>query len=225
MTFAADRYTSLKKQPYSMLAEMFLQKGQRVLSFDLPNHGERINEFGSDITGLRNAFISRNDPFEMFVEDAKAVIDLCIDKGLARPGRIVVSGTSRGGYMALRLLAADERICAAAAFAPVTDWRYLNEFAEDRNRQDVIDLSLTNYCDKLVGKPVFLAIGNHDTRVSTPSCCRLYLDLMEQYTLHGIDSTLVDFCCTNDKGHTLGDFWRSLGARFLFSHTIVTERY
>lgn len=217
MTFAADRSTSLNVQPYNYLAEMFLQSGHRVLSFDLPNHGERINEFGSEITGLRNTFVLGKDPFVIFVEDAKAVIDLCIEGGLARPGRIVISGTSRAGYMALRLLAADDRVCAAAAFAPVTDWRVLDEFIEERNSKDVADLSLSNYCDKLAGKPIFLAIGNHDKRVSSASCCGLFLDILKQNAINGYDSALVDFYCTNDPGHTLSDFWRRLGGEFLLS--------
>ena len=215
MTFAADRHTSLKTHPFCIQTEMFLEMGHRVLSFDLPNHGERINEYGSEITGLRNSFIHGCDPFEMYVEDAIATVDYCIEHAYARPGRIVVGGTSRAGYMVLRHLAADDRICAAAAFAPVTDWRYLDEFSGDRERKDVADLTLSCYCEKLGGKKIFIAIGNHDKRVSTASCCRFYLDLLDTNVPDGADSMLIDFYCTNDEDHTLSDFWKKLGGLFL----------
>ena len=210
-----DRHTSLAIHPFCMQAEQFLEAGNRVLSFDMPNHGERVNSFGSEITGLRNAFVSGSDPFKMFVEEASAIIDYCIEHGFARPGRVAVCGTSRAGYMALRLMAEDNRVFAAAALAPVTDWCYLSEFSDEKDRADVKNLRLSLYCKGLVGKPVFLAIGNHDERVSTASCCRFYLNLLDENAANGYDSSNIDFYCTDDIGHSLGDYWRKLGGEFL----------
>ena len=92
----------------------------------------RIIVKSEDISGLRHAFINGKDPFTMFIEEAKTVIDFCIDHEFASLGNIAVCGTSRAGYLALRLLGEDNRIAAAAAFAPVTDWRYLEEFEADQ---------------------------------------------------------------------------------------------
>src|SRR5690606_36297904 len=125
--FALDRNTTLTKRPYCLAAEYFLENGHRAASFDLPSHGDRVGAQRSGIDGFRDAFVAGNDVFAGFVAEGKAVIDECIKRGIATPGRIAVGGTSRGGYMSLRLLAGDDRIVAGAGFAPVTDWRDLRE--------------------------------------------------------------------------------------------------
>lgn len=215
LTFATDRETSLDVEPYCLAARVFLHQGHRALSIDLPNHGTRVDAYGAGITGLRNAFVDGQDRFAMFVEEAIAAIDWCVDYDVAVPGRIGTCGTSRGGYFALRLLATDPRVIAGAGFAPVTDWRDLSEFAADRERADVAALRLSCFADALAGKAVFFAIGNHDERVNTASCCRLYLDLLESNVRLGFGPQYVDFYCTDDAGHSMGNDWYRLGAEFL----------
>ncbi len=218
LTFAGTRGLSLFEEPYCLAARCFLEQGHRVASFDLPGHGTRVNDFGEGIIGLRNAFVAGRNPFAMFVEDGKAVIDECIKRGWARPGRIMVAGTSRGGYCALRLLAEDERIAGGAGFAPVTDWRYLSEFAQDRERRDVAQLRLVRFVEGLVGKRVFLAIGGQDDRVSTASCRHLYRAVRRADIRAGYNESLVAFHITEDVGHTMGDVWYQRGAQFLLQY-------
>jgi len=212
LSFAMDWETSLCVEPYNLTAKYFLEQGHRVASFDLPNHGQRINKYGEAITGLRNAFIAGKDPFAMFIEEAKTVIDFCIDHEFASVGNIAVCGTSRAGYLALRLLAKDSRIAAAAAFAPVTDWRCLEEFNADKNREDVASLKLSNYVPNLAGKSTFIVIGNHDERVGTASCCRFYLDLLKAN--HG-NAEKINFQIHNSPGHYSQKEWYLAGAEFL----------
>ena len=183
--------------------KLFLDEGHRLLSVYMPCHHPLVDSYGYGIPGLRNAFVDGQDPFEMFLDYSSAVIDRCIDSGFAKPGRIAVLGSSRSAYFGFRLLAAESRIAAGAAFAPVTDWRYLSEFSADRNREDVANLRLSCYVDALAGKHIFMAIGNHDDRVSTASCCRFYLDLLEANDRRGYDDSYVDFYCTGDVGHAL----------------------
>lgn len=211
LTFAMDRATSLGKQPYSFAAEHFVAHGHRAASFDLPNHGDRIDKYGEAIEGMRNAFVAGDDPFAAFVADGAAVIDACIARGIANPGRIAVAGTSRGGYMALRLLAADRRVTAGAGFAPVTDWRELREFAADRDRADVAELQLTRFVPGMIGKRVFIAIGKTDTRVSTQRCEDFVAALADANRAGGKDPGLVAFHLTDDPGHSCGDAWYDLG--------------
>lgn len=215
LTFASDRESALSVEPYCLVARVFLGHGHRALSFDLPSHGARVDAYGSGIPGFRNAVVDGHDPFARFVEDGMAVLGRCVDTGVASPGRVAVCGTSRGGYCALRLLAADPRITAGAGFAPVTDWRDLSEFAADRERSDVANLRLSGFADSFAGKAVFLAIGNHDERVNTASCCRFYLDLVESNTRHGHRADRVDFYCTDDAGHSMGEAWYRRGTEFL----------
>lgn len=215
LTFAGDRDTALTDVIYAETARIFLAHGYRVASFDLPNHGVCANKYGEGIAGMRNAFIAGNDPFDTFVKDGKAVIDSCIKKGFARPGRIVVSGTSRAGYLALRLLAEDKRIAAAAVYSPVTDWRDLSEFTVEKTRADLAAIRLSKFSDKLAGKPVFIMIGNQDDRVSTASCSHFYGDLVAANTRHAFKDSRLCFRLKNAPGHRTFASWHEEGAKFL----------
>lgn len=214
LSFAMDWQTSLCTEPYNLTATHFLRQGHRVASFDLPNHGQRVNEYGRGIAGFRNALTAGENPFTLFIANAKNAIDYCIDQHLAEPQRIMICGTSRAGYLALRLLAEDGHIAACAAFAPVTDWRCLDEFAADKNRQDIKDLKLSRYTKNLSGKSIFIAIGNHDDRVGTASCCRFYLDLLEANK--GNDEN-INFQIHDSPGHYSQDEWYISGAKFLIN--------
>jgi dienelactone hydrolase len=215
LTFAADRASSLTVEPYSIAAAHILGHGHRAASFDLPNHGDRIDDHGSGIDGFRDALLAGRDPFAMFVGDASALIDRCVTEGLARPGRIVVSGTSRGGYMALRLLAADQRVAAAAAYAPVTDWRQLAEFADHRDRSVVAALDLCEYTEEMAGKAVYVAIGSDDHRVSTDHCRSLAEALAGASSGPNAIRSKMECHFTDDEGHSLGAEWHRRGAVFL----------
>jgi dienelactone hydrolase len=216
MTFANDRLSSLTSEPYSLAANFFLQQGHLALSFDLPHHGSQQHTYGEGITGFRNAFVAGNDSFQQFVDQGRTVIEWCIAQGIASPERIVTCGTSRGGYMALRLLAEDSRIIAGAGFAPVTDWRDLSEFEQDRTCDDVAALRLSNHAEALASKSVFMVIGNHDQRVNTASCCQLYLDILKAAQSKA-ENKHLDFYCTEDPGHSCSPAWYQKGAGFLLN--------
>ena len=217
LNLCADRATALSVEPYCLGVKLFLARGHRALSFDLPSHGERVDRYGEGILGWRNAWVAGEDRFRQFVEEASAVIDRCLERGDAKPGGVVVYGISRGGYLALRLMAADPRVAAAAAIAPVTDWRELAEFTAERAREDLAGLRLARFAEALAGKPIFMAIGTSDQRVSTLSCCRLFLDLQEANARRGLADSPVEFHCASmaESGHAVDDFWRMRGAEFL----------
>ena len=221
LSLALDRETALNADPYSLAAKLFVARGHRALSFDLPAHGRRVDKYGEGIQGWRNAWVDGADVFTQFVAEAAAVIDRCIQEGYARAGRVVLYGISRGGYLALRLMAADARIAGAAAIAPVTDWRALAEFSADRDRGDLAGLELTRYADALAGKRVFLVIGTSDHRVSTASCCRFFLGLLDANARHGQTEPPVEFHCSAmmEPGHSVDDSWRRRGAEFLLAGT------
>ena len=215
ISFGADKETSLDCEPYNLTAKRFLESGHYVLSFDLPSHGTLIDENGEGIQGFRNAFVRGKNPFELFLKDAIAVIDHCIVEGLAQPGRIVVCGTSRAGYLALRLLAADARVAAVASYAPVTDWRDLSEFAAECEQDDLAATRLSEFADGMVGRPIFIVIGNHDERVRTESCCGFYLDLVAANRHQGKDDSHLNFQIQDVPGHDSQPAWYLAGADFL----------
>jgi dienelactone hydrolase len=217
LTFSSTGRDSLTTAPYDESAKAFVAVGHRALSFDLPEHGDRVTpgrEAG--IAGMCQALVAGKDPFELFVADGRAAIDACIERKLARAGRIFACGVSRGGYCALRLAAADPRIGGVAGFAPVTDWRPLREFAQVKSRADVAALALDNYAAKLAGRPVWLAIGNRDDRVGTECCTRFAMRLFEAEAGLGLRASRAWFQVVDDsEGHSLDMRWRRAGAEFL----------
>jgi dienelactone hydrolase len=214
-TFALDRDTSLTQQPYCIAAEAFVAAGHRAVSFDQPNHGSRIDADGEGIAGYRNAVVRGHDPFAAFVEEVRAVADQCIAREIVRAGRCVIAGTSRGGYMACRVLADDDRFVAGAAFAPVTDWAALSEFEADTDRDDVQQLRLTEYANQLAGKPLFVAIGTSDVRVDTSACTAFCQAVADAETTRGIPVGLDLHLCSDSAGHSILPTWHSVGAAFL----------
>lgn len=213
--FTGPKEHSFYEEPYSSTTLQFLEQGHRVASFDLPSHGTRVDHFGESLTGFCNAFVAGEDPFLKFNEEAIAVIDHCTSAGIVRPERIVVCGTSRAAYVTLRLMAAEPRITAAAAIAPVTDWRALTEFASAADRPDVAALHLSNFADGMVGRPIFLVIGNHDERVSTTACCELFIDLVKANERHGFDDSLISFQVLDELGHFSPEAWHRQAGNFL----------
>ena len=193
----------------------FVERGHRVVSFDMPNHGDLVDQYGQGIDGLCAAFVAGDDPFVRFVGDGRAVIDACVERGIAHNGQIFVVGGSRGGYCALRLMAADRRIAGAAALAPVTDWRLLKEFEAVKDRPEVAALALENWVDDLAGRPLFFAIGNHDHRVGTQACVGLVQRLLELEQPTEPGRSNIQLFVTGSPGHALQNEWRLEGARFL----------
>jgi hypothetical protein len=133
---------------------------------------------------------------------------------------VLACGTSRGAYFALRLAAADQRISRIAAMAPVTDWRFLKEFASIQTRDDVAELTLSRMIPQLLGRSVFMTIGYADARVSTASCAGFYAQLHEQNRLAGHEEAEVTLYISEDEGHQLDDKWYRKGAEFLLGQTL-----
>lgn len=217
ITVSTEWEPALLKLPHCITADKFVANGHLALSFDPPCHGERTGPYGEGIHGLCHALQNGADPFELFVHDAQAILDDCIEKGIVRPDRIVACGVSRGAYMALRLIAADSRIARGAGFAPVTDWRFLQEFEKMKDSEMLLLRRLHRFIDGLAGKPLFMAIGHSDDRVGTVSCCKLYTELQDCNLARGYDQSTIDFYITEDEDHSMGDKWYEKGAQFLLS--------
>ena len=215
INLAGDRRTTLGSPNYNDPSEEFVRAGHRALSFDLPGHGERIDEHGEGIAGWRAALLAGRDPFERVVVDGVAAIDACLERGTASEGRIFVSGVSRGGYCALRLAAQDRRISGVAGIAPVTDWRVLSEFASVKDLPEVASLALDNWAAALAERPVFLTVGNHDHRVGTHACVRFAQRLVEHEDPAAERLSQVQLQVVDAPGHAIGKEWRVRGALYL----------
>jgi len=215
LTFATTRRSALAEDPYSLPARIFSEAGHYALSFDPPNHGERVDRFGEGIAGVCAAFMAGCDPFARFVADGQAVMDACRQRGIPGGERIVACGVSRAAYCALRLAAAERRILGVAGLAPVTDWRALSEFVAVRTRPEIAALALDNWAAELAGRAVFLAIGNADRRVDSDACIRLALRILEEETRRNLSPSLVELHVVPSEGHSLPENWRSAAGHFL----------
>src|SRR5205823_4645299 len=69
--------------------------------------------------------------------------------------------------VALDWAAADARVGAVAAFAPVTDLLVLREFHGMEKHAATKALDLREHAGKLAGRPIWVCIGNNDERVGT----------------------------------------------------------
>jgi dienelactone hydrolase len=215
LTFGMTRHSALTEDPHDLPAQILTEAGHYALSFDLPNHGGRIDAFGEGIGGMCAAYLAGDDPFARFVADSQAVLDACYQLGIPGSKRVVACGVSRAAYCALRLAAADRRILAVAGLAPVTDWRALSEFAAVKDRSEIAALALDNWAAELAGRAVFLAIGNADGRVGSDTCVRLALGILEEEARRGVTSSDLELHVVPSEGHSLSADWRSAGGRFL----------
>lgn len=68
-------------------------------------------------------------------QDLLAGIDALVERGIADPARIGVTGGSYGGFMSCWLPTIDHRFAAAVAISPVTDW-YSQHFDSNIGRWD-----------------------------------------------------------------------------------------
>ena len=218
LNFASDRTATLKTEPYNITPRMFLTAGHRAASFDLPCHGDREDPGQPrGIAGFCAEWRRGVDVFAGFVDEGRAVIDALIERQFAELGRIFVSGTSRGGYCALRLMAADERIGAAAAFSPVTDWRVLKEFAGIRDAPEIADLALTRFAGSVAERAVWMAIGNSDARVGTDACLRFAEAVARAEAEKGCSSSRFVLHVVLERAHQLSEYWRRRGGEYLLN--------
>lgn len=210
---ASTHFVPPNQQP----AEYFWTRGHRVVSFSTAT-------MPGSLETLRDMVLNGPDPFETFIEEARAVLKYCVDQGWAKPDRIVVTGISRFAYLAFRLMAADPTLNIGGGFAPVTDWRDLSEFAPAKDQAQIANLRLSLYADKLAGKKIYMAIGSHDERVSTWSCCQFFLDLNAANQKRGLDRTYVDLYVTPDPDHYCTDQWIERGMEILLNHATAGEK-
>ena len=168
--------------------ELTRDSGWLCVSIDLPCHGSRAREGESaGLTGWRQRVEKGENFVAPFNRRLSAVIDHLIEQGIADPDRIAVAGTSRGGYLAIQFAAHDQRIKAAAGFAPVTDLRALREFSGLDDNGLARQLSLENQAKALAGRHVWICIGDQDQRVSTDraiACARKMTAAKVRTTFH-----------------------------------------
>jgi len=205
-----DRRSVMGTFPHRLVPDAFVAAGHRVVSFDLPNHGDLIDRFGEGLPGMVAAIRAGEDVFARIAAIGRAVVDLALARGWASPDRLAVCGISRGALAAMHVMAADRRVRAGAFLAPVTHIPAVSEFAALADRPIIERANAVALVARLADRPIYLSIGRADERVSTARCVEFHEALRRRSTLH--PPVLATW---PTEGHSLPDQGYADGAAFL----------
>jgi predicted esterase len=167
LCLGSTRTDMLNLSSYQISPNIFLAAGHRVASFDLPNHGDLVNEFGEGLEGMAAAMAAGVDVFGEIAETGSSFIDFVLEKNLTTEGVIVLDGTSRGGCAALHIMANDLRVLATAVHYPLTYLPIVREFSHLADNEIVKKTNAISLVDKLADRRIFISIGETDPRVDS----------------------------------------------------------
>jgi dienelactone hydrolase len=158
---------TLLKPSFIQAGRYLAPKGYMCVSIDLPCHGTQETKAAKGLSGWGKRAMAGDDFVAEFNARMTKVLDYLIAQKLADPDKVAVCGTSRGGFLACRFAAHDRRVKCAVGYSPVTDLRKLSEFRNAASVPGIDAMSLKAHVDELVGRPVFIVIGDRDDRVGT----------------------------------------------------------
>jgi alpha-beta hydrolase superfamily lysophospholipase len=171
---------SVELESFNTLGHILAREGYLSVGIDAPGHGEDVRP--GEPTGLsawRARLEKGEDPVTIFKERFTAVLDYLVKSGYSDPQRIVVSGSSRGGFLALHAAAGEPRVRATIVFAPVTDLLAVREFKGMGNASAAAHLDVMTLTGKLAARPLWLSISYNDERVGTRHAIDFALRMME----------------------------------------------
>lgn len=171
INFATSPEATLPDPVYNKAGHLLAEQGWLSVCIDLPCHGQEVRpDEPAGLDGWATRLKAEENVMADLTTRARDMLDYLIQEGYTDPTRVAVCGTSRGGFSALHFTAAEPRVAAVAALAPVTDLPILREFAGLRDHALTNSLSLSNRVPELIGRPVWICIGNNDDRVGTDAC-------------------------------------------------------
>lgn len=150
--------------------EVLAQQGWRYVLLDPACEGHDVKEGQpSSLSGWATHAKDGHDFIGPYVRNCTDVLDHLIAEGITDGRQVVVQGVSRGGFCALHFAAQEPRIQAVVGISPVTNPLALKEFHGVTAAQ-VAGFSLDGVLEKMVGRTVWISIGNADDRVSSKEC-------------------------------------------------------
>jgi dienelactone hydrolase len=181
LVFGGDRSSTLLSEDVNEIGRLLAAHGFLSVSLDIPCHGEDVRPGEqAGLAAWRDRVVAGENIMAPFTTQVSDVLDHLISEKDTDPDRIVISGTSRGGFCALHAAAADARIRTVLAFAPVTHLPVLSEFEGARENALALELSTIHLAEQLAGKSIWMTIGNADDRVGTTECIELTQAIVRQ---------------------------------------------
>lgn len=166
--FAGDVRNSLTSLDYNKVGMIAGQHGFLCVALDVPGHGKDVRPGEPTNLAAWRARIEKGDDWlGELAKKTRDVLDYLVKEGYTDPERVAVAGTSRGGFIASHMAAAEPRFKAVIAFAPVTELLVVNEFKSTSKPEAMRALDLSHLAGKLAGRSYWLCIGNNDLRVGT----------------------------------------------------------
>ena len=153
------RYTYGEQYPWDGI----LDRGGRVL----------VVQIAWSSKALWERYEAGEDPWGETVEEVRAIVKECLRRELTEPGRIVLMGISKYGYLVLEALAKIPEVGGAVGHQPVT--RYRTDYDAPVMREH----DLFKLAEKMVPRPVLLQVGTND--FLAPNCYRMAAILKELY--------------------------------------------
>lgn len=207
---------SLVKANFVKAGEQLAPLGYVCVTVDLPCHGEFAKSGYSNLTGWGKLAAEGEDFVDEFNQRMKNVIDHLIETGVTDPNKIAATGTSRGGFMAIRYMAFDKRVACGVGYSPVTDLRQLREFEVAKTTPGVDAMSLNAYVHQLVGRPVFIMIGDRDDRVGTYSAIDFMRRLSDAAVVADVPSENMLVVKSEPRGHSTPARTTELAAQWIY---------
>jgi len=194
--FSMNISYALESDFYTKFRRPLRNSGHLFVSLDLPGHGAdqkegdrpevpNTNGAKSALYGWRLRMERGDSVIPAFTAKVSSVLDYLIAENYTDPRRVVAAGSSRGAFVAAHFAAADPRVKCVVCLSPVTNLPAVYEFKGMENDPIVNSLALVNIADKLVGRPIWVSIGNNDQRVSTDEAIAFTRKLVELSTTRG----------------------------------------
>jgi len=176
ITLCGTRQDSLNHADHRRVADIFTAAGHNVTSVDLPNHGDLVDAYGTDLPGMAAAMEDGHDVFAQAGRIGHALIDAALQEGMGANG-VVVFGTSRGGLAALHIMGNDARVTACAVNAPLTYVPAPSELSHLADNPTVQGANALALVPRLRNRAIFMAIGMCDPRVGAEHCFEFHAAL------------------------------------------------
>lgn len=194
---------SLHEDPFSQPVDLFLDGKTRVLSVDIPFHGEGYDKMlGMNLWAMSLA--AEEDFIGKFILQISNLLENLKAEGVIDPQKFAVMGLSRGGYLAALVASQVEWVQNILAFAPVTSLTKLEGFEQLSDSKVLQKWSLAHFTEQLAPKKIRFYIGNNDSRVDTDSCYSLIRHIVRKgraANLRIINTELMIYPSIGHKGH------------------------
>jgi dienelactone hydrolase len=193
--------SAIKEPLYTETARILSRDGFLGIVVDAPAHGvDARPQEPAEIAAWNERVGRGEDLLGEFLARVRAVVDSLAKRGEIDVSRLAVAGTSRGGFLAFHVAAADPRFRCVGAISPVTDLMQLREFHDCIRPEKARALSVTELAPRLAGRPVWLSIGNSDDRVGTDAAIAAARRLVAESLAQGRGAP-VDLTVHSVPGH------------------------